>query len=366
MSYKATLYLHVFAQVGPKAYALSGAARDGRGGAAHPGTDERYGGRMNFQTMDYFIALAEERSFTKAAERLNVTQQTLSAHIASVERDLGVRLVVRRVPLELTYAGEQFLGYARRFKAEHDHMIHEFKDISDDERGLLRVGVTSTRGHIIMPHAIADFQRLHPGIEVDLNEGENEALVSLICDGRLDVMVGTVMGRVPRLEVSELYREEVVLVASNGLLESRLGDKVEQSVEHVERTGDLSPLAGLPFLVLGRRDIPGTIAVRTFQKAGFTPRIAVRSKNAETLLALAARGGGACFSPMELVETTFSPQELVRMRLVHLGQDAHYPIHVAWRTSAHPWSMVGAFCESLRQTVGAGGDQELRGAEEGA
>ena len=61
---------------------------------------------MNFQTMDYFIALAEERSFTKAAERLNVTQQTLSAHIASVERDLGVRLVVRRVPLELTYAGE--------------------------------------------------------------------------------------------------------------------------------------------------------------------------------------------------------------------------------------------------------------------
>ena len=322
---------------------------------------------MNFQTMDYFIALAEEKSFTKAAERLNVTQQTLSAHIASVERSLGVRLVVRRVPLELTYAGEQFLGYARRFKAEHDQMLREFKDISDDERGLLRVGVTSTRGHIIMPRSIVEFQRRHPGIEVDLNEGENGRLIELLSDGRLDVMVGTVLGKLPHLEVRELYREEVVLVVSNALLEEKLPGKVEESVERVERTGDLSSLANLPYLVLGRRDIPGTIAVRAFQKAGFSPRIAVRSKNAETLLALALRGDGACFLPTELVETTFTAEDLVKMRLVHLGEGSRYPIHVAWRASAHPWSMVGEFCNALADTVGLGRrSQELRGAEEGA
>jgi DNA-binding transcriptional LysR family regulator len=316
---------------------------------------------VNFQTMDYFIALAEERSFTRAAERLNVTQQTLSAHIAAVEKDLGVHLVVRRVPLDLTYAGEQFLTYARRFKAEHDTMLREFKDITDDERGLLRVGVTSTRGHIIMPHAIAAFQKVHPGIEIDLNEGENQELVSLLSDGRIDVMVGTVLLDIPRLIVQELYQEEVVLVVSKKLLEQRLGDKIEQQIEHVERTGDLSPLAQLPYLVLGRRDIPGTIAMRTFQKAGFTPKIAVRSKNAETLLALASRGSGACFSPMELVETTFSREKKREMRFVHLGTDARYPIHVAWRSAAHPWSMVGEFCSTLRETVGSGQRQSVRG-----
>ena len=65
---------------------------------------------MNFSSMEYFIALAEERSFTRAAQRLMVTQQTLSAHIAGIERELGVRLVNRKVPLTLTYAGDGLLS----------------------------------------------------------------------------------------------------------------------------------------------------------------------------------------------------------------------------------------------------------------
>ena len=72
---------------------------------------------MNLVTMDYFVALAEEKSFTRAAERLHVTQQTLSAHIAQTERELGSRLVNRKVPLTLTFAGERFLEYARSFQA---------------------------------------------------------------------------------------------------------------------------------------------------------------------------------------------------------------------------------------------------------
>ena len=67
---------------------------------------------MNLNSMEYFIALVEERSFTRAAERLNITQQTLSAHVAGLERELRVRLVNRKVPLTLTYAGEVLLRYA--------------------------------------------------------------------------------------------------------------------------------------------------------------------------------------------------------------------------------------------------------------
>ena len=64
---------------------------------------------MNFASMDYFIMVAREKSFTKAAQRLYITQQTLSAHIASIEKELGCSLFVRHVPLELTYAGQVFL-----------------------------------------------------------------------------------------------------------------------------------------------------------------------------------------------------------------------------------------------------------------
>ena len=67
---------------------------------------------MNFSSMDYFVMVARERSFSRAAERLHITQQTLSAHIAGLEKELSTKLLVRSIPLELTYAGEVFLGYA--------------------------------------------------------------------------------------------------------------------------------------------------------------------------------------------------------------------------------------------------------------
>ena len=67
---------------------------------------------MNFLSMQYFSMVAREKSFTKAAAKLYITQQTLSAHIAAIEKELGCQLIIRRVPLELTYAGQIFLKYA--------------------------------------------------------------------------------------------------------------------------------------------------------------------------------------------------------------------------------------------------------------
>lgn len=70
---------------------------------------------MNFSSMEYFAVLAQELSFTRAAERLHFTQQSLSSHIAGMEKELGCQLVVRHVPLELTYAGQTLLRYATDF-----------------------------------------------------------------------------------------------------------------------------------------------------------------------------------------------------------------------------------------------------------
>ena len=76
---------------------------------------------MNFLSIEYFAAVASEHSFSKAAKRLGITQQTLSANIAALERELGCTLFVRHVPLELTYAGTVFARYAQRFRRDRDH-----------------------------------------------------------------------------------------------------------------------------------------------------------------------------------------------------------------------------------------------------
>ncbi|SEH37120.1 MULTISPECIES: LysR family transcriptional regulator [Atopobiaceae] len=302
---------------------------------------------MNFTSMDYFVALAEEKSFTRAAARLAVTQQTLSAHIAGVERELGVRLVNRRVPLTLTYAGQVFLGYAQRFRSQERAMRQEFLDIAGDQRGLLGVGVASTRGHMLMPQAISSFGASHPGVNVLLHEDENEALVSLLRAEKLDMVVATVPHDAHDLEVHRLYREQVVLLAHQDLLARALGEDVEGVLGRVGRTGDMRLLARLPFMMLGENDEPGDLARRMFASSGVEPTVRVYSKNSETLVDLAAEGVGACFVPFELAVDSIKKHGRDRLRMIGLGKRAMIDIDVAWRRSDHVWSVVKDFNDVL-------------------
>ncbi|MGI6230256.1 MAG: LysR family transcriptional regulator [Tractidigestivibacter sp.] len=309
---------------------------------------------MNFQTIDYFIAVADERSFTKAAERLHVSQQTVSANIASAERELGVRLLERSVPLRLTYAGEQFLSYAIKIAADRRAMGQELRDIAKNESGRLRVGVTATRGHIIMPRAIAMFQRAHPGISISLFEGENDELSEVLGEGRLDMIVATVDRETPGLVVHELFREQVVLLVSQALLDRLYGDQAEAVVLQVEGDCDLFPLADCPFLMMGEKDVSGEFSRRALARAGIKPNVRVMSTNSETLMALALRGVGACFVPSELVATSFADPEASGMRVIRLGPQMSYPLSVAWRESEHTWSMISAFYHVLSEQFSDG------------
>ena len=141
---------------------------------------------MNFQSMEYFAAVAKNRSFTRAADALHITQQTLSAHIAGIERELGCPLLIRHIPLELTYAGEVFLRYATEFNTKYDCMLHEFGDILNNQTGKLRIGIAFTRGHAIMPELIAAFQKEYPGVDVELVESSNDVLQKYLLDGTID------------------------------------------------------------------------------------------------------------------------------------------------------------------------------------
>ena len=100
---------------------------------------------MNFSSMEYFIAVAQERSFTKAAEQLHITQQSLSSHIAGMEKELDCQLLVRNVPLKLTYAGEVLLRYAKRFTSEWTMLQQEFSDISQNQKGIRDVKNMATK-----------------------------------------------------------------------------------------------------------------------------------------------------------------------------------------------------------------------------
>ena len=165
---------------------------------------------MNFSSMEYFTILARERSFTKAAEQLHITQQSLSSHIAGLEKELGCQLLVRHIPLELTYAGEVFLRYAGSFQDTQTAMLREFGDISQNQKGILRIGAAPTRGRVLLPRAIESFQKIFPEIRVELTEGANDSLCRLLQQGTLDLAVADFPETLPKIQLQQFYREEIV------------------------------------------------------------------------------------------------------------------------------------------------------------
>ncbi len=304
---------------------------------------------MNFSTMDYFVVLVQERNFTRAAERLHITQQTLSSHIAGLEKELGCQLLVRRVPLELTYAGEVFLRYATEFHQSFETMQREFADIAGNARGVLRVGVAATRGQTVLLPVIAAFQGRYPGITVELTEGSNEALLQGLTEGELDLAVADFPEVLSGVELREFYQEELAFVCRRDEFAQWFGEDAAEVGCRV-REGDLSVLRDVPVVLGGEEDSDGRLARQLLRQAGVDrPRVQAMSHNVGSLLLLAARGVGACFCPENLVRGMLSEEQAAELLIAPLGRDAAYDIRFGYRARSYQWRVLDAFMTAAKE-----------------
>lgn len=298
---------------------------------------------MNFLSMKYFTTVARELSFTKAAEQLHITQQTLSAHIASVEQELGCTLFIRHVPLELTYAGQVFLRYASDFQKRYSAMEQEFSDISAGEKGVLRIGIAYTRGSTLMPDLIAGYQKVYPKVEIHLIEATNDVLKQKLLNGECDLAIANFPEKIPGVELKDFYEEELVLLISSRLLEQLYGERGEDLLKEAEQTGNLSPLSQCPFLLNRREDIFGRIGQQLITASGFFPQVRAQSDSLATLLSLCVKGVGACFSSDRMIKALLTERELATLRILHFGDVARYQIKFGWLKQPYCWSMTSNF-----------------------
>ena len=306
---------------------------------------------MNFVSLSYFEMLARERSFTRAAQKLHITQQSLSSNIAKLEQELGCQLIVRHVPLELTYAGEVLLRYAESFREEYTMMQQEFCDISQNQRGVLRIGVTYTRGRTILPDIIVEFQKRFPAIRIDLVEDTNDVLRRKLIEGDVDLAIASFPDSIPGIKTAEFYREEVVMLVSRKLFTTLYGSDAPERARRFE-SGDFAAVADCPLVLNSVDDIGGHIERSMLKRAGVThPQIMATSSNAETLLALCLRGVGACFCPEILAHSALTEEQLSSLQLLRLGSAAQYPISFGYQEQTYQWSIIDAFMAVAREVI---------------
>ena len=301
---------------------------------------------MNFDSLEYFLALAREKSFTRAAETLHITQQSLSSHIANLERELNCTLIVRRTPLALTYAGRVFLRYAESIHQTRQDMQREFCDISENQRGELRIGIAYTRGRAIMPRLIPAFQREYPNVEIRLLEDSNDALQKALSGGAIDLAIAAFPHPLPGIVLEDYYTEEIVLCLCDEL-SARSGVDLDAHLSEIA-AGNLSSLRELSFVLGSAEDIGGRIGRELLRASGIAPVSRASSENVETLLALCAQGVGACFCPKNLLETALSPAQLARLRILPLCPDASYPIRFGYLNRSYQWSVITGFIRIAR------------------
>ena len=113
---------------------------------------------INFLNLEYFLVAAEELNFTKAAKKLFISQQSLSNHISNMEKEFDVILFNRTTPLTLTYAGQALKAKARQMLELRDETYRELSDIKDFSVGQLTLGLSHTRGRVILPEILPVFR----------------------------------------------------------------------------------------------------------------------------------------------------------------------------------------------------------------
>ena len=306
---------------------------------------------MNFSSMEYFVVLAQERNFTRAAKRLHITQQSLSSHIAGMEKELGSQLLVRRVPLELTYAGEVMLCYATSFQKFYNDMQREFCDISQEQKGVLRIGAAATRGQIILPDVIIQFQKRYPNICVELTEASNGELHQKLLKGDLDIAIADFPEDMPGITLTEFYCEENILVIEKGLFAKKFSFSAEECGRHL-RMGDYSALKSCPFVLGSNEDIDGRIGRDILTRACISdPVITATSHNVGTLLRLSLCGVGACVCPQIIVNSVLSPQQCEAIWLFPLGPEATNRIQFGYPAHSYLWSVVEEFIACAKDVV---------------
>lgn len=300
---------------------------------------------MALDDWDWFITLVEQESFTKASERLQVSQQTLSARLGALEKSLEVKLITRGNPLSLTPAGMVFLLYAREQKQAQQDMLRQIGEVTGSRVGTLKIAISHLRSRTIMPFVVKRIRERLPKVQVKLLEGTNRELLRMAERAEVDAVIARFEDIHPGVDLYPIYQEEIVLAIDKTLLEEVCKMPAQEAKDLVLSQG-VTALAHCPFVLGTLDDIAGRIAYSVLRNGGIKPSIVATSENMGTLLGMAQEGLGALFCPTNVLEAAFGANKgLIQ---IPLSGQSTYTISLGIPYKEEQWDAV----EVLKDVLG--------------
>jgi len=241
---------------------------------------------MNLRHLQFFVVLAEELNFSRAAERLFVAQPALSQTIRALEERMGAQLIDRGSrPLRLTEAGSYLVGEARRILSDFEQASIGAREIGQGRRGWLGIGFTRSAMYSVLPPALKAFHRAYPDVELKLFEMLTEEQGDGLRDNRIHVGIGRQVQEIPGFTVRTLLSERLMAVlAPDHPLAARKELKIADLANARLILYPQHPAASFARFIEG-----------LYRDAGLTPDVAHRADEIQTAIALVAAGLGVSF-----------------------------------------------------------------------
>lgn len=242
---------------------------------------------FTFRQLQYFVAVAEQGSVTRAAQNLSISQSSVTEAIKELEGDLGVELFERHPRgLSITYNGHQFLRHATKILATVSDARHVFAETKSNTGGTLNIGVTSLVAGYVLSDLLARYRRACPGVEVSAIEDNGSYLEHLLIGGELDVAV---------MVISNL-RDRMALQAE--ILETS-PYRLWLPIGHPLVSADIISIADItkePLIMLTVDEIEENTG-KLLSALGARPHVAFRTRSVEAVRSLVATGAGVALLP---------------------------------------------------------------------
>lgn len=297
---------------------------------------------MELRQLQYTLQIAEERNFSRAADKLHIAQPSLSQQLSKLEQELGVKLFQRNTStVELTHAGESFIKHARKIMDAVEQLRQEMDDISQLRAGRVIVGSMPITGSHLLPYVLPAFKSAYPEIQVTLLEDTTLNLEKLTAGGGTDLSLMSLPLQEPTLTYEVIGEETIDLaVPPNHPLATAENRRIGVTLEQLKDEA---------FIVLKKGQGFRKLTVDLCRNAGFEPQVVFESNNIETVQSLVAAGMGITLVPRIVARAERS--ELVPFYIPLAPPAPSRTLVIAYRKGRYLSKAAEAFIETFKLTM---------------
>lgn len=267
---------------------------------------------MTSLQIKYFLTLVQEKSFSKAAAKLFVTQPSFSQFIMKMERELGAKLFDRSCnPIKLTEAGEAYYKASLEISAIESNLSNELFDLTELKCGKLTVGTTPFRASTLLSKSVSAFHNEFGGVDIAIIEGSCEELEESISSGKIDIAICSGSFDETVFHADVLAEETLYIAVSQNNPINLLLEEYRLTYEDIAGNSlkmlktpycDIRKFNGQRFVILKQGDNFSDLAEKIFAENKITPKTALKTQNLYTAMSFVLEGLGITIIPDTMIK----------------------------------------------------------------